>query len=182
MRQKSKLDVLILIKYKSLSGVLIALTVIISSCSPVYFPNMVNSPLFTDKAEFTATTAIGNTGYNAQMAYAPINHFGLIANGSINSVSYPKFYTYDVGAGYFGKLPEEINSTYEFYLGEGKGQTQNVQGNLFADPLEDATYTHLFAQSGIGFENRYFAGGIAIRLSYLDMNIFNHSSLITNRY
>jgi len=165
-----------------IAGFLLCLSVTFYSCSPLYFPNMVNSPLLSDKGEFQVMAGNGNSGYNAQLAYAPINHLGLIASGSLNNSQQTNFYTYNVGAGYFGSIPEEPSTKYELYMGAGKGKIMNQSINFFSDQTVNADYTHLFFQSGLGLENRFVGGGIAMRLSYIDMQTVDLSSSNTVNY
>ncbi len=169
-------------KLHCIKGFLLCFFVVFYSCSPLYFPNMVNSPLLRDKGECLIMAGNGNSGYNAQLAYAPINHLGLIAGGSLNNSPHSDFYTYNFGAGYFGSIPEEPSTKYELYMGAGKGKIMNQSFNFFSDQTVNADYNHLFLQSGLGLENRFVGGGIAIRLSYIDMHIADLSSSNPRNY
>jgi len=177
---KSWFERLELLRY--LRGFLLCLFLFLNSCSPLYFPNMVNSPLLRDKGECQLMAGNGNSGYNAQLAYAPINHLGLIAGGSLNNSPHSDFYTYNVGAGYFGSIPEDPSTKYELFMGAGKGKIMNQSFNFVSDQTVNADYTHLFLQSGLGLENRFVGGGIALRLSYIDMQIADLSSSKTGNY
>ena len=61
---------------------LFSLIGILSSCSPEYIPNMVNTPVFSNKGEFQATVATGTSNFDAQLGYAITDNIAVIANGS----------------------------------------------------------------------------------------------------
>ena len=73
--KKSKMNVLYIVIIYSALGVL-------SSCSPAYIPNMVNTPLFSNQGEFEATVATGTSNFDAQLGYAITDHIAVIVNGS----------------------------------------------------------------------------------------------------
>jgi len=180
MRRKGKFGVLTIIAWRNLLGFLI-IFILCTSCGNIYyFPNMVNSPLFVKKGEFKATVASGykeTSGYNAMLAYTPINHFGIIANVAMNNCPQPRYYSYNLGCGFYDKHPVGFN--YEFYLGGGQGKTNYEGSNLNSTK---GNYVQLFGQYGLGFENAAMGLGLALRLSYVNMYINKFYSLKTDQY
>ena len=182
MRRKDKFGVL------ALTGFLIIFTFIFSSCRSVYIPNMINTPLLTQKGEFKATGSFGYNGYNSQLAYALTNSIGIITNGSYNKAKffgtendYREFYLYDIGAGYYNKLYNK-NSYYEIYMGGGQGRANIYEYSLSSLIRSSGSYSRVFGQGGIGVEDRFVGGGFALRVSVVNMKLLDPNNLVTGRY
>ncbi|HRC89903.1 MAG TPA: hypothetical protein PK910_07795, partial [Bacteroidales bacterium] len=95
-------------KSRQLSFLLCAfVALIINSCAPAYVPNVLNAPMLTNKNEVQAAVYIGTSGFDPQIAWAPTNHIGVMANASfMNSTSdstenYHKHNFFEFGAGYY---------------------------------------------------------------------------------
>lgn len=69
---------------KLMSVALILLPFILSSCLTAYVPNTINTPLFSNKGEATFNVSGGNSGIDAQAAYAITDKFAIMANSSIS--------------------------------------------------------------------------------------------------
>jgi len=62
-------------------GPLVIALALLSSCAPMYVPNVRNAPLFNGKGEFQAAAFIG-TGIDLQGALALSDHIGITGNYS----------------------------------------------------------------------------------------------------
>lgn len=151
--------------------VLLSLFVSVTSCAPLYTPNLVHVPLFSDKNDADVQFGTGTCGYDAQVAYAPINHLGLMVNSSFKNkdVSDTNFYNkhnfIEGGLGYFGKIDEA--GRYECYLGYGNGSAQNYSEGFYG--LVKGSYNRFFFQPSIGVKTDVFEGAFSLRVVYIDM-------------
>lgn len=161
---------------------LLFLAVVLSSCAPVYVPNLRNSPMFTSKGEFQGSVQIGN-GIEAQGAVALSDHIGLIANYSyinnmeeIESNDYHRHRLYEGGIGYFANSDEMI---FEFYSGYGKGEGSSYESFYFAGSQTiQATgmYERYFFQPAFGFNKKAFHFSFASRFSVVNFLEFSNSA------
>ena len=167
---------------KSISFIIILL--LCSSCSQrLYYPDRANAPAFTEAHEVKATLSIkpedilGNSDNSTRVApafdvaYAPINHLGIIASyrSVVNKDAYlypvtgkPENYSssntmvtlnghrFEAGAGYFTGFGGA--GVFEAYAGYGNGM-------LKADPKINGTaafttrYNRYFVQAESGIKN-----------------------------
>lgn len=159
---------------------------ILSSCSPEYIPNMVNSPMFSNAGEFQATVATGTSNFDAQVAYAITDHIGIMANGSYgneknDTTDYFQKHTFlEGGFGYYNKFGQ--NGRYEVYGGYGYGKVNGFFETLFADDaLTEAHYNRFFIQPGISLSTGIYDGGFSPRFVFLQMNP-KGSEFLTGKY
>src|SRR4030095_5082400 len=156
--------------------------IIFNSCTTVYVPSEVNTPVFKGKNEFRAGVSYGNSGLNVQTAYSFTDHLGLIASGSyINSKNsngslYQKYGEF--GIGYF-KMLKKNNINFEVFTGIGFGNAHSTD-HSFSELSESGKYYKIFLQPDMTL----MAGGIdiafAIRFHYLGYTSYSNPSLITS--
>ena len=102
------------------SIVVIVVISIMTSCSPEYVPNMVNSPMLSNQGEFQASVATGTSNFDAQTAFAITDNIGIMVNGSFGNETndstddYHKHAFIEGGIGYFEKIGSK--GRYEIYL------------------------------------------------------------------
>lgn len=112
-------------------------TVMLCSCSPYYYsPNKGNVPNIRERNDIRLDAGLGGglvmRGADMQLAYAPLNHIGIMVNGALTSSisstensfisrreSRSKYL--EAALGYFTKLEENKNWVFEVYAGAGKG-------------------------------------------------------------
>jgi len=159
-------------------AVLHLVILIFSSCHELeYIPNVLNTPLFSDKGEFQVAShgSIGSE-FEPQLSYSVTNHIGLMLNGSFsNTVTVPdensvevtkeKHSFVELGTGYFSSLSPV--QRFEIYGGIGYG-----------DFWRDDNYSTLkvncnriFIQPALGMTSRYFDLSFASKFvlaNYLD--------------
>ena len=145
---------------------------LVSSCSPAYIPNVVNTPLMSKKGDITTSGHIGTSGYDFQLAGAVTDHFGLMANSNFlrfnNSES--KISMVELGSGYYTKVG--LNGRFETYGGIGIGSYTRDKNPIDVNGNDNSVYvngmfTRYFIQPTIGANTDIFQGGFAARLVYL---------------
>lgn len=166
-------------KKRHMVYVLLSLLGFITSCSPEYIPNMVNSPMLSNQGEFQATVATGTSNFDAQTAVAITDNIGIMFNGSYGNETndstddYHKHLFFEGGVGYFDKFGTK--GRYEIYGGYGTGKVEGYYDNaLVGSEIADANYNRFFLQPGIGISTGIFDGSFSPRLVFVQMN-FNRS-------
>ena len=152
----------------------------LSSCAPVYVPNVRNSPMFTKGGEFQASVQIGN-GIEGQSAFAVTDHFGIMVNYSYidatdpeNEDDYLRHKLFEGGLGYF--LNRE-DSFFEVFAGYGKGTGTTYESyNFFGSPEAAAAtgrYNRYFIQPAFGVNKNDFQFSFAPRITMVDFYEFS---------
>lgn len=133
-------------------------------CRPLYTPNPTNIPLFSEAGEGQGSLSIGSNGYNLQLAWAPVEHLGLMVNANSYSVftdsAFVRKFRHnfaEAGIGYWTRLNKYLRQ--EIYVGVGGG----FNGE---DPLR-YHYTRLFFQPNIGISRRYIDVGFSPRIAFV---------------
>lgn len=147
---------------------------LIQSCMPpAYIPNVVNTPLLSDKDEFQASLHYSTSGYDAQFAYAVTENIGVMLNGNMESWrsdtsdEYHKHFLLESGAGYYTKLSEKGRT--EIFAGFGLGQVDIKDYNYFY-PTTKSMYNRAFIQPAIGFTTKIVDFSFATRFSMVSMD------------
>ncbi|GAA4461435.1 hypothetical protein GCM10023093_06070 [Nemorincola caseinilytica] len=152
-------------------SLLLLAIVLMGSCSPIYYkPNRVNAPMLTDAGQVHFCVAPNN----AQVAFSPVRHLGLIGNyaGYRHSGDYGREHArmFEVGAGYYGLIDtsrhsDRLRFVYDVYGGFGAGRidVRNEPGYYYPD----ATLTRAFLQPGIGLRTRIFEMSFNWRVCHL---------------
>jgi hypothetical protein len=158
---------------------LLWLLLILSSCSPVYVPNVRNAALFRGAGEVQVSGHLGN-GVDLQSAVSVTDHIGVMANyefvnrNSEKDDSYIKHKFWEGGVGYYENADKLC---YEIFAGYGKGEGTNYDNysDLFtapADVLATGKYQRFFVQPSIGSNHRIFNWIFSARFSYVDFEEF----------
>ena len=138
-----------------------------SACAPLYVPNVVNTPMLTEKGDLNASLHAGLSGYDAQGAYALTENIAVMLNSSfMNSTSdssnnYHKHIFVEAGAGYFKPLGEF--GLFEVYSGYGLGKINSYQATGDLMSFADTYVNRFFVQPSFGFVSPYFEAAIAPR-------------------
>lgn len=177
---------------------LIILTILLSSCSSIYMPNVPNTPMLTTKGEIAAGGHVslkGNLNFNT--AYAVTNNFAVMFNGgTMNNESRKKDTennTIEAGAGYFDTFGPDNNRVLEIYGGVGSGKSVrldrefNENDVLINTDNQSANYDKKFIQvnySSLKKDNINLFGvkfglnyGTALRMSFVKTNDFFKNGL-----
>ncbi|HAF28312.1 MAG TPA: hypothetical protein DCG75_04615 [Bacteroidales bacterium] len=152
-----------------------ALFGVLTSCSPEYIPNMVNSPMLSNQGEFQATIATGTSNFDAQTAFAITDNIGIMVNGSFgdetndSTSDFHKHAIIEGGIGYYDKIGSK--GRYEIYGGYGLGKVEGFyEGATFDSQITDARFNRFFIQPGIGISTGIYDGSFSPRFSLVQMN------------
>jgi len=149
-----------LIKYTVYLGILLS----IYSCSIAYTPNVINTPLLSEKGDVTASAHLGTAGLDIQAAGAVTNHIGLMANTSFifNQNDHQHNFV-ELGTGYFTKIG--TSGRFETYGGLGFASYLRDK-NTSPDIIETVkgTYIRAFISPSIGASSEVFQGSLTTRL------------------
>lgn len=159
---------------------ILLIALVVSSCAPVYVPNIRNTPMFTKGGEFQLAAQIGN-GIDGQMAVSVTNHFGVMANyshidrntsnaGDDDDFLRHKFF--EGGLGYFGQDEEMF---WEVFAGYGKGEGFSP-GNFFGVENADGKYERYFIQPSFGVNKKEIHLAFVPRVSIVDFNEYTLGS------
>jgi hypothetical protein len=161
---------------------IIALALIITSCSPVYVPNLRNSPMFTKGGEFQAGVQIGN-GIEAQSAISVTKHIGAIGNfsyidrtsvdtdGNTSNDKYLRHKFYEAGIGYFDN---DGPMFFEIFGGYGKGEGASYNDYIFTSTsAKSGKYERYFLQPAFGLNKKAMHISFVPRLSAVDFSEFS---------
>lgn len=161
--------------------ILLSLVGTLSSCSPEYIPNMVNTPVFSNKGEFQATVATGTSNFDAQLGYAITDNIAVIANGSYadqtddTTDDFHKHLILEGGLGYYRKISSAAR--IEAFGGYGIGQIETFEENNLIDPYTNVNFNRIFIQPGIGAATDFFDGSFAARLAIVQMKPGKNSTI-----
>jgi hypothetical protein len=166
-----------------------ALIILLASCSPVYVPNMRNTPLFTKAGEFQGSFHYGTGGLDVQSAVSVTNNFGLMANlsyGNRNTNTdestttgtydndYHKHKLYEGGIGYFKNDKTFCFEVFAGY-GVGEGTSYGSYEDIFSssdNELATGKFSRIFIQPSFGFNKKVVHVGFTPRISYVDFTEF----------
>jgi hypothetical protein len=172
--------------------------IFMSSCSSMYMPNVPNTPMLSQKGEFSGGVHVSprlNTSING--AYAVSNHIGVLFSGAyMNRKKESEDYRnklVEIGGGWFDTFGPDNNRIIEVYVGYGGGRADrtlrnfNDNNQLVSTDIEEVTYNKTFLQvnySSKKNKNLHLFGknyplnyGTALRISSLDMKTFMRNSM-----
>ncbi|MCD4770265.1 MAG: hypothetical protein K8R35_08870 [Bacteroidales bacterium] len=150
----------------------IFVVLIISGCAPMYVPNVVNSPLLSNKGEVQTAIYGGTSGFDPQLAYAVTDNIGIMLNGSFQDQTsdttdnFHKHQFVELGAGYYKKISEIYR--IEVFGGFGLGELQAYDESSIFVSHSDVTSNRIFIQPAIGLTTKYADLGFASRFVVLN--------------
>jgi hypothetical protein len=159
---------------------ILLLALVISSCAPVYLPNIRNTPMFTKGGEFQLTGQVGN-GIDGQAAISVTNHIGLMANYSYinrntanvsDEEDFLRHKFFEGGIGYFG---QDENMFFEVFAGYGKGEGFS-SGNFFEVDNAEGKYERYFIQPAFGMNKKEIQLSFVPRISVVDFTEYTLGS------
>lgn len=143
------------------------LVIYLNSCAPLYVPNVVNTPMLSQKDDLNAAINFGFSGTDIQSAYAVTDNIGIMVNGSFmnqvsdSSINYHRHIFAEVGLGYFKPLGRF--GLFEVYGGYGLGRINSYQSSAGFSSYADTYVNRFFIQPAIGFKSDYFELSFAPR-------------------
>jgi len=142
-------------------------------------PNVINTPLLSNKGELQVGIHTGLSGTDPQGAYAINDNIGLMLNGSFanrtsdSSNSFHKHNFGELGVGYFTKFAD--NGRLEVFTGLGYGDLRaKFESEIFNSSAQVHT-RRFFIQPAIGAKTNIFDGSFATRFVFLDIYQGNKS-------
>lgn len=185
------------VKIKFIAILVYLTSLVITSCSSIYMPNVPNSPMLSAKNEIHASGHVslkGNLSFNT--AYALSDHIGVLFNGSfINQSQRKKDFNQDLvelGGGYYTTFGTDNNRILEIYGGFGRGTTNRIYRTYDNDLLvftdnQNIRFNKSFIQVNYStkekksltlFSKKYPLNyGTIIRLSHVNMSNFTRNNL-----
>ncbi|MEJ6979264.1 hypothetical protein WG906_02305 [Pedobacter sp. P351] len=183
---------------KHVLSIAIIFSILSSSCTSLYMPNVPNTPMLSQQGELHASGNLslrGNASLNT--AYAVSSNFGVILNGAfINRDQNKKDYRQnmlEIGGGYFSTFGPDDNRILEIYAGLGRGKSERIysdfasNGALISSERQEMMFSKGFLQ--VNYSSRKERGvrlfgkriplnyGTAIRGSYLNMKDFKINNI-----
>lgn len=154
---------------------------LINACAPAYIPNVINTPLLTNKGELQVAVYSGTSNFDQQFAYAASDHLGFMLNSSFaNNFDTPANYKHmhkfvEIGSGYFTRL--ENNGRFEVFGGFGGGNLKAKYTSDLWNQNLNANSCRIFIQPAIGASTKTFDGSFATRL--VMVNIYQGANYAT---
>lgn len=169
-------------------GVSILLLLAFSSCSPIYVPNYVNAPLFSNQGEVQGGISTGINGTDAYVSGAVTDHIGVTFDYSFSNrknpdgPQYHKHRSAEGGVGYYKKMG--LAGRFECYGGFGKGHSESNGGYFLGTGgrKAEADFYKFYLQPAVGVATDVFDGAMVMRCAYVglyeagyydDSNVFN---------
>jgi hypothetical protein len=155
---------------------LFLLAIIFSSCAPVYYPNVRNSPMFTKAGEFQGSGFIQPDflneqveGIEAQGAVSISNHIALMGNfsyGNNRDERYRHYKFFDGGIGYYQNKDKWCHEIFAGYgVGEGSAYDENDKGSLEA---ASGKFRRFFIQPAVALNKNVLQFSFIPRIALVD--------------
>lgn len=163
----------------------VILALIVSSCAPVYHPNVRNAPLFRGAGEFQGSVHVGNS-IDFQGAVSVTNNIGLMTNYAFtnrtSATQESKYVKHNLFEGAIGYYNNSGRTCYEFFAGYGEGEGTSFDNYDFTagGGTLQATgkYRRFFFQPSIGSNSRVFNWGFSARFSVVDFQSFEQGGIV----
>ena len=179
-----------MIKIKNILIFLLLLALVFQACAPAYTPNVVNTPLLSNKGEIQAGIGTGVSGFDPQLTYALSDNLGIMFNGSFcnrkntdvdddsDITNYHKHSFFEAAAGYYKKVSHK--GRLEIFSGYGFGTVDAEYKNNLVSSQSKANIFRYFIQPGLGMTTDVFDGSFASRIVLVDINkdVHSYSSFI----
>lgn len=152
----------------------ILIALVINGCAPAYVPNVINTPLLTNKGEIQAAIHSGISGTDPQFAYAITDNIGVMLNGSFanrtldSTNNFHKHEFIEIGTGYYTKIGE--SGRFETFTGYGFGKLKANFGNDLWITYTDVNSSRIFIQPTIGASTDIFDGSLSSRFVMVTMH------------
>lgn len=168
-------------KMKNLLLFIVAI-LLLSSCTTLYKPNMVQSPMLKEKGDLNVSGSLGVTGMgngHVQAAYAPKEHLGIMLNlmGHSESEGYDtnpeklNILNAEAGIGIHKKFGSKNNLLLQVYAGYGRGRSVNfIETNTpESRPEMSSNFSSLFFQPGIAYFGEFMDVAVDLRFKRVTM-------------
>jgi len=158
---------------------LFLITLFLSSCTTVYIPPEVNTPIFKDEHTFSGGLSYSLCGTNVNAGYSFTKHIAAITSASFlntKNSDNEDFQKYgEVGIGYYScnKYERETGVSYEIFGGFGlaNARSKDVKFNL----TEEGRYYRIFIQPDFTFSFGWIDLDAAIKFSSIKFTSYQLS-------
>lgn len=163
----------------------IGVMLILNSCTLLYIPNTVNTPLLSNKNEFQASVYTGTSGFDAQTAFAVTDNVGIMLNGSFanrtsdSTSNFHKHKFVELGVGYYTKI-NDGNGRFEVFGGGGLGDVQGKYSIWSSTYSASVSTTRFFIQPTVGATSDVFDGSFSTR--FVMVNLHNDVNSINGMF
>lgn len=151
--------------------ILIAVLITMSSCAPIYVPNVINTPTINQKYDFQGNFNIGVSGFDPQLAYAFSDQFALMVNGSFynysndSSVNFRSHYYGEAGIGYYKKMTKTF--LVSVYAGAGFGHINTSYTSILFNSFANVMNNKIFISPSLGYNTEFLDFIFSPRTSYV---------------
>lgn len=167
---------------KNILLLLFALTFLFSSCTTVYIPTEVNTPMFRDEHKISAGLSFSVCGPSLQTGYSLTKHIAVIIDGAYanqKSSDHEDFLRFgEFGLGYFTILDKSKLVSFEVFTGIGFAYARSK--DVRYDYLEEGNYNKIFLQPDFALS----MGGIdmifACKMSIIKFTSYSYSQHMVN--
>ena len=159
-----------------------------SSCTSIYFPNTINTPMFDEEGQVCASVNFssdyaGQYSIDYQSALSILNNIAIqydysCANNKSNEWNYLKYNYYEFGIGYFRSSNDMFK--FENYIGHGVGKLKRSDN----DRKIEGEYNRIYLCSTFGiskklnhdswFDPDKIELGITTRISRINWNMLEY--------
>ncbi len=159
-----------------------AVIVLLSSCSALYKPNMIQSPMLKEKGDFNVSGTLGISGMgngHLQTAYAPAKNLGIMLNimGHNESERFStksqklQIFNGEAGIGIHNKFGSNNNILLQVYTGYGLGHSVNFikSESSLTRPEMSANISSIFFQPGIAYTSDLMDVALDLRFKHVNM-------------
>lgn len=157
-------------------SVLVLLT---AACAPAYVPNVVNTPMLTERNDLNLAVYTGTAGFDMQGSFAISDNIGIMVNGSLadrtndSTDNYHKHAFFEFAPGYYTKFGS--SGVVEIYGGYGQGWVDSYYNSSIFLNYSKANISRVFIQPGVGATTSVFDGNFSSRLVLVTINQDNIS-------
>ncbi|MBN1181420.1 MAG: hypothetical protein JXB49_03975 [Bacteroidales bacterium] len=159
----------------------IIILIIASSCAPAYVPNVVNTPMLSNKGDTKIAIHGGTAGFNPQFAIGITDNIGLMVNGSFadrTSDSTDNFHKHqfaELGIGYYKKLGRI--GRFETFGGCGYGKVKAYYDNAIWEDYANTEYIRAFLQPSIGLTTKVIDFSLTPRFVMVNLTQSGHKDI-----
>lgn len=145
--------------------------VMLHSCAPVYIPNVINTPLLSEKGNVNININTGVSGIDPQVAVAVTDNIGVMLNGSFanrtsdSSANFHQHNFLELAGGYYTKLGDQ--GRFEAFGGYGMGNIKTEYYNNLWHSFANVNSQRIFVQPAIGATTDMFDGSFATRFVFV---------------
>jgi hypothetical protein len=163
-------------KMKKILFFLFTFSFLFSSCTTVYIPTEVNTPVFRDEHRVTAGLSFGISGIGLQSGYSLTKQFAVIADGSYldqKGNDNEDFLKYgEIGLGYYRTIDRSKLVSFEVFTGLGFASARSKDVKF--DYTETGNYYKLFLQPDVAFSLGWMDFIFACKVSVIKFTSYSY--------